>query len=541
MAFANSITVESDRQTVEFGDIVTLKITADFQVITGQLDLSKLNDQFEVLGSQRSNNLQMVNGDFKSSTTWLVQLLPKQEGQLVIPPFEFENVTSQPYPLTVTPLKVQHSGTALQPYFLESSVDTADPYIQEQVIYTLRFYHQGRYVDGMIRPPKFDNLMLETLKDQAVYQKQILGKNFTVYEWVYALYPQSSGKIVIDPPMFNGRIQYAGQLRSIKEFAKAIELDVQVEPSSFSEQSSNSWLPTQSLSLTDEWTQPTGDSIRIGDTLTQTITMNVQGLKTNQLPNLTLPSQSNYKVYPEKPISQEQPSTTGINSLKQFKRSIIPTKAGSLTIPEQVVYWWNTQTNQIEQTILPAKTFGIKGDLVEQQNLVDCTLPSQSLTATPGDGADGLKGSVSSVWPWLTALFAALWLATTAVFIRQKRQPKVAAMDPQQIAEENAQRQTQQAWSDIDSLCQLPPQTLYPELKKWLKKQYQIQHFSELNNPQLQTLIQQLEASLYSESPLDNQVIKQLAEALKTLEQTNPAGLSKSKQADSKLATLYKR
>ena len=50
LVFANSITVESDRQTVEFGDIVTLKITADFQVITGQLDLSKLDDQFEVLG-----------------------------------------------------------------------------------------------------------------------------------------------------------------------------------------------------------------------------------------------------------------------------------------------------------------------------------------------------------------------------------------------------------------------------------------------------------------------------------------------------------
>ena len=288
LVFANSITVESDRQTVEFGDIVTLKITADFQVITGQLDLSKLDDQFEVLGSQRSNNLQMVNGDFKSSTTWLVRLLPKQEGQLLIPPFEFENVTSQPYAINVTPLKVQHSGTALQPYFLESSVDTADPYIQEQVIYTLRFYHQGRYVDGMIRPPKFDKMMLETLKDQAVYQKQILGKNFTVYEWVYALYPQSSGKIVIDPPMFNGRIQYAGQLRSVKEFAKAIELDVQIEPPSFAEQSNNSWMPTQSLTLTDEWTQPTGDVIRIGDTLTQTITMKVQGLKASQLLNLTV-------------------------------------------------------------------------------------------------------------------------------------------------------------------------------------------------------------------------------------------------------------
>lgn len=543
VALANSITVESDRQNIEFGDIITLKITADFQVITGQLDLSALKDQFEVLGSQRSNNIQMINGDFQSSTTWLVQLLPKQEGQLVIPPFEFENVLSQPYTINVSPIKVEHSGTALQPFFLESSVDVATPYVQQQVIYTLRFYHQGRYVDGMIRPPKFEKMMLESLKEQTVYQKQIQGKNFTVYEWIYALYPQSSGKIAIDPPLFNGRIQYAGQLRSVKEFAKAIELDVQVEPPSFAEQATNSWLPTQSLTLADKWTQPTGDEIRIGDTLTQTITMSVQGQKASQLPNLTLLSQSNYKVYPEKPLSTERPSVSGINTVKQFKRSIIPTQAGTLTLPEQVVYWWNTQTNQLDKTVLPAKTFEVKGALVEQQNLVDCTLPSQGLTATPG-GTQGGTGTVSSIWPWLTALFAMLWLATVALFIKQKRQANAAVLSsatPQQVAEEQAKIKTQQAWSDIDSLCQLPPDSLYPALKQWLKKQHNIQHFSELNDTNLQALIQQLEASLYSESPLDSRVIDQLAEALKTFDSPNQAGLLKSQKAESKLATLYKR
>jgi len=537
--WAQSITVESDRQTIEYGDIFTLKITADYQVITGQLDLSILDDQFEVLGSQRSNNIQMVNGDFQSSTTWLVQLSPKKEGDLIIPPFEFENVQSDPYLLTVTPNKIEHSGTALQPFFLESSVDVANPYIQQQVIYTLRFYHQGRYVDGMIRPPKFDKMMLEVLKDQTVYQKQIQGKNFTVYEWIYALYPQSSGKVVLDPPMFNGRIQYAGQLRSVKKFAKAIELDIQVEPASYSQQATNSWLPTKSLTLTDNWTQPTGNQIRIGDTLTQTVTMTVQGLKVSQLPNLTLQAQANYKVYPEKPQSSERPSVNGISSIKQFKRSIVPTQVGTLTLPEQVVYWWNTETNQLDKTTLPAKTFEVKNALVEQQNLVDCTLPSQGLTATPG-GANSMQG-VSSIWPWLTALFALLWLATGALFIRHKRQAEVVTINPQQTAEELAKIQTQQACSDIDSLCKLPPNALYPALKQWLKKQHQIQHFSELNNPELQALIQQLEASLYSEKPLDDRVIEQLAEALKTLENTKSTGLLKSKQADSKLATLYKR
>jgi len=542
---ANAISVETDRQTVEYGDIVTLKITADFQVNAKALDLDVLESDFEVLGSQRSNNIQMINGDFQSSTNWVVQLLPKREGKLIIPEFELEGTKSLPYTLTVTPYIIQHEGTALKPFFLESTVDQTTPYIQEQVVYTLRFFHQGRYVDGMIRPPKFDKMLLEPLKEQSVYQKKIQGKNYTVYEWIYALYPQSSGEIKIDPPIFNGRIQYAGQLRPIKEFAKGITLDVIPEPALFKEQATNTWLPAKSLTLAETWTQPAGDLIRIGDTLTQTVTMTVQSIKASQLPNLTLLPQTDYKVYPEKPQSKEEASASGITSIKQFKRSIIPTKAGTLRLPERTVYWWNTQSNQLDKTTLPAKTFEIQTVVVEQQNLVDCTLPSQGLTATPDGKFNQPTRSVSSVWQWLSALLAVLWITTSIVLIRQKRQPKITQTSAVTQEAQDNQIKTQQAWSNIDVMCQLPADQLYPALKQWLKTEHQIQHFSELHNPSLQSLIQQLEASLYNESPLKHGAIEQLAEALKSLNEAkgkNSAGLLKSKtSADSKLADLYER
>ena len=542
LSWAKSVSVETERQTVEFGDIVTLKVSADFQVNANSLDLQSLEDQFEVLGTQRSNNIQLVNGDFKSSTNWIVQLLPKKEGQLTIPSFELEGVKSQPYTLNVTPIQVQHSGTALLPFFLEATVDQENPYIQQQVVYTLRFYHQGRYVDGMIRPPKFDKMLLEPLKEQSVYQKQIQGRNYTVYEWVYALYPQSSGEIKIDPPLFNGRIQYAGQLRSIKEFAKGIVLNVQPEPALFAEKATNSWLPAKSLSLAEDWTLPVGNTIKVGDTLTQTVTMNVQNVTASQLPNLKLLPQTNYKVYPEKPQSKEQATVSGINSVKQFKRSIVPTQAGTLTLPEQVIYWWNTDTNQLDKTVLPAKTFEINVAIIEQQNLVDCTLPSQGLTATPQGGITTETNNGFSIWTGLTALFTVLWLATSVLWLKQRRQTTSIATTETLNPAQSAPVKTQQAWSDIDSLCKLPIKALYPALKKWLKTEHQIQHFSELNNPTLQNLIQQLEASLYNESPLDNDLIKRLALALKQLDESKQTGLLKpNQQGASKLSELYER
>jgi len=275
------------------------------------------------------------------------------------------------------------------------------------------------------------------------------------------------------------------------------------------------------------------------------VTMTVQSIKASQLPNLTLLPQTDYKVYPEKPQSKEEASASGITSIKQFKRSIIPTKAGTLRLPERTVYWWNTQSNQLDKTTLPAKTFEIQTVVVEQQNLVDCTLPSQGLTATPDGKFNQPTRSVSSVWQWLSALLAVLWITTSIVLIRQKRQPKITQTSAVTQEAQDNQIKTQQAWSNIDVMCQLPADQLYPALKQWLKTEHQIQHFSELHNPSLQSLIQQLEASLYNESPLKHGAIEQLAEALKSLNEAkgkNSAGLLKSKtSADSKLADLYER
>lgn len=531
--WAKTLSVETDRQTVEFGDIITLKITADFQVISDQLNLDQLKDQFDVLGTQRSNNIQMVNGNFQSSTSWIIQLLPQQEGELIIPPFELENISSQPYSITVTPINVKHQGSALRPFFLESGVDQDKPYIQEQVIYTLRFYHQGRYVDGLIRPPKFDKMLVEELKEQSVYQKKIQGKNYTVYEWIYALYPQSSGQIQIDSPVFNGRIQYAGRLKQVKEFAKAIKLDVQSEPATYSQQASNSWLPAKSVTLEEEWSLPKGSEIRVGDTLTQVVTMSVEGQKANQLPNIKLLSQTDFKVYPEKPTSGESKSERGIVSVKQFKRSIIATKAGTLTLPEQVVYWWNTQTNQLEKTVLAAKTFQIEAAMIEQQNLVDCTLPSHDLKATPNGNLNVVQGSVSSIWQWLTALFAILWLATIGLWFKQKRDcdnRQAVSIDDT----ENSQIETQQAWSNLDSVCQQPANQLYPAIKQWLKTEHHIQHFAELENETLKQLLLQLEASLYNDETLSSETQNALCHALREFGKT-----TQTQAPTSKLKPLY--
>ncbi|MDG6774210.1 BatD family protein [Thiomicrorhabdus sp. ZW0627] len=531
-SWSDSLTVETDRQTVEFGDIVSLYVTADFQSTLGQLDLEPLKDQFEVLGSQRSNNIQMVNGDFQSSTRWLIQLLPKQAGELIIPPFKVGDATSQPYKLTVMPMQKSLTKGSLKPYFLEAKVSTDSPYVQGQVIYSLRFYYRGRLISGNIRPPEFGNALVESLKKESVFSKQIQGQAYTVYEWIYALYPQSSGELKVTTPVFTGRIQIDNHLKQIQAVANELTLKVKPEPETFKEQSTNPWLPAKRVKIDQKWNLPK-DEIRVGDTLTQTLTLNVDGLMANQLPTLTLDAQDGFKVYPDQPTTQEEKQQNGILSTKVIKRAIIPTQAGTLTLPEQSLYWWNTETDTLETTHIPGKTLKIleSADKTASQSGSGTEMLAHDLNAITPTAATGKASSNDLFWKISTTVFAILWLLTMGLWLMEKRRGKNIQENNRENLETDS-RQTEQAWSELDGLCKLSPPELYPAIKNWLRSQHGIKSFSELNDPALKAQLLQLEASLFNDKTFDETARSTLCEALEKLDRKHTSTLAESQLKD---------
>lgn len=534
-AAGKSLSVETERQIVEMGDVINLTLKADFQSTQGYLNLEKLKDQFEVLGTQRSNNIQIINGDFQSSTHWLVQLLPKQAGELIIPPFEVEGIQSQPYKLTVLPMQNSMQSGESEPFFMEALVSRSDPYVQSQILYTLRFYYRGRYQSGNIRPPAFGNALTHLLKDGDAFSKRIQGHAYTVHEWVYAIYPQSSGELVVDPPLFNGRIRYNGRLKQVNLKARPVTLKVRPEPKSFSKASENSWLPAEEVILNQSWNLPASGQIRVGDTLTQTVTLQVNGLKSNQLPDLKLPPGEHFKVYPDQPVTQEKPYANGVQSTQTLKRAIIPTQTGTLKIPKQTLHWWNTQTDQLERVTLPAKTLAV--------------LPAAQ--SASGDGKTGamtardLKSTSvqqiqttesTTLWPWVSALLGLLWLMTLGLWWRSrqalKKRGKMAELREQEEA-----RPHKPVSCEADQLCSLPESELYPAIKEWLKNDFGIAHMDQLADPTLKMAIQTLEAALFNGQVFSEKDRETLCHALKRFEK--PQNLADSAQKNNALKPLY--
>ena len=507
LAFANSITVQTDRQNVEMGDIITLSIQTDFQAKGTALDLTKLKDQFDVINQQQSNQIQIINGNYSSFTQWRIQILPKQAGSLMIPPFEIDGIQSKPYPIKVSEA-VYTDGNA--PYFLEAQTDKSKVHVQEQIIYTLRFYHKGSLISGNIRPPKFDDALVESLKEQSVFGKTINGQQYTVYEWQYAIFPQASGNLNIAGPSFTGLLHLRGKQKGVQALAKPTVIEVlaaEKGPAPY-------WLPATEVTLTQEW-QNIPKEIHVGDSLRRVITLDVTGLKASQLPTITTQNGSSYKVYADEAKTNQTLSAKGVQSIKLISQAIVPTEAGTIQLPDETITWWNTKTQQFEQTVLTSKpltVWPLNKDKTTQ--IPDITQAPQSTQKADNvmlgntqayqnryansqtSGLEDLLSLPVWIWPILLSVFVSLWLITLLLYLRTRKQIKTLnntiLTQPGNSTSAVKQIAFNHQW------CDMPLPEFYKELLRQLHDDLQIKSVDAIPMERLRKAIFQLEAHLFA-------------------------------------------
>ena len=504
LSMADSLKVETDRQNVEMGDIITLAIEADFQSKGSKLDLTLLEEQFDVINNQQSNQIEIINGSYNSFTRWRLQILPKQAGQLMIPPFELNGVKSKPYPINVSEAKY---ADGQQPYFLEAKIDKQQIYVQEQVIYTLRFYHKGSLINGNIRPPKFDNALVESLKEQSVFGKTIEGQQYTVYEWQYALFPQASGDFKIAGPSFTGLLHLRGKQKGVQSVAKDTVIKVLA-----AEKSPNPyWLPATSLTLNQEW-EDLPKTIYVGDSLRRIITLKVEGLKTTQLPTITTQNGSTYKVYADEAVNSQTLSEKGVKSIKLISQAIVPTQEGTLTLPDEAITWWNTEKSSFDTVTLKSQPLTIWPASNVNQNTIPPVTESSQIASNKlannsiesGQYRQPQSNQTSNemlsipfwVWPIMVAVLASLWLITLLFLLRTRKQLKAAGMNGSTINLDT--HSTTENYTFNHQWCEMPLPEFYKELLRQLHDDLHIKSVENIPIERLRNAVFQLEAHLFA-------------------------------------------
>jgi hypothetical protein len=399
---------ELERQQVEQGDLIHLRVIANFQTQTPGPDFSGLEADFELLGVSASNQLRVINGQFSATTEWDTQLIAKRPGRFTLPALEVEGARSQPLTLEVKP-----PSQALADYpisFLEAQVDRTDPYLQSEVIYTLRYYHLGTLIRGSIDPPQFEGALAERLRNQHSFERRVQGRTYRVYEWVYALYPQHSGEWVIPAQRFDGELLHQRQLRLVSEQTQALTLQVKPIPASYP--ANQPWIAAKSLKLEQHWGELNAP-LQVGDTLNRQIRLQAKGLKASQLPDPLWPQQPGLRLYTDPLEQSEHLEELSIFSVKTQHTVAVFQQAGPLNLQAIELPWWNTQTDQLEIARLAPRQFEV---LAKPEPLASPTLIAQPEVA----------GALNP-WPFISAALALAWFVTLYALWRVRRRPQPQA------------------------------------------------------------------------------------------------------------------
>lgn len=406
-----------DRDTVVLGETVTLNVEAD-GVTQLQPDLAPLAGNFKVVGSSSSSQLSLVNGEQSARTLWAVALEPLVEGVIGVPALEVGGERTEPLTLTVLPAPRGSQGRAGDDAFIEVEADVLDPYVQQQVRYTVRLFYAVQLLEGQLDEPQPDGARIQRLGNDASYQRTIGGRRYQVVERRYTLAAERSGRLQIPPPRFRGRSAGGGLFGAggglLAAIGDTLVLEVKPRPAGAAEP----WLPARELTLVDDSAAPP-DSLRVGEPLTVALRLSAQGLLAEQLPELSLPSVAGAQVYPDRESSQTRESGDGFVGERVRRFAIVPTQAGTLELPAVRISWWNTREDRAEVAELPARQIQVL------PAAAGATEPSSPLPGAAGEAGETAvptaADSAIRIWQAISAGLLLLWVATLAWALPRRR------------------------------------------------------------------------------------------------------------------------
>lgn len=195
------------------------------------------------LGESQINSFQFINGNAFNQSGIEVVLVADHEGEYTI---GSASITIDGKRYKTNPIKISvkkglkpktEGGKRLQGAFITTEVSEANPYLNQEVILTVKMYSRDYSILHRIRnyqEPDFNDLMAkfvsETLDDD---ERQVLINGTTFIQKIlarYVLFPQKAGEIEIDPFSINVLISGYYGAENVQLTSDPIRLNVKNLP-----------------------------------------------------------------------------------------------------------------------------------------------------------------------------------------------------------------------------------------------------------------------------------------------------------------------
>ncbi|MFA9419592.1 MAG: BatD family protein [Gammaproteobacteria bacterium] len=499
------ITVSIDRNPVHLNESFQIYFEADSS-IDEDPDFSSLQQFFSILNSSQSSNISVINGNYKRSIKWTLQAMPREAGTFTVPAIRFDNEKSRPFEVKVNPAR-QSTAPGDDGLIFELVSDRSSLYVQSQVVVTLRLMSDRNISDYKIGDMDFGGMdvVVEPLGDISQYQTKIDDRAYLVLEKKYALFPQHSGRLNIEP--IQAAVQLGSRSRSlfdpfqnsgkvVRLLSQGLTMEVLTKADSFKAQH---WLPSTGIQLTEDW-QGELDQLSAGLPVTRTITMTAEGLTAAQLPDLGQRDIRGINQYPDKPVLKDRRSGAGIVGKRQQKIALIATSGGRYTIPEISIPWWNLETEQLEFARIPSRTIDVQGG---EDAGSDAEVDAKPESTETAEVVAAAPARANQFWIWLSVFLAAGWiLSSLAWWLTRKRSMQQASdrEKPVEISLSKATRRLQQACASNNAMDARDAMLSWANALKPERRFTNLNQVARFFGDRLKQNIDALNQSLYSQA-----------------------------------------
>ena len=500
-AMAAELTSSVNRVQLALNETLNLTLEYNQQVDTRELDLSALNQDFEILNSSTQSQVSIINGKQDVSTRWTLVLLPKRSGNLVVPSLQINGNFSDAISLQVSAASA--AGARSQPLSVEMSLDSSSGYAQEERILTLK----------LVASPQVSNLSGDTLVvegadsqliSQERYAEMVDGVNWQVIQWRYALFFDEPGDYEIPAQVFSGLVNTNRSVfdpfgsNGQRMVARAPELSLRIEPAP----AEGAWFAAKDVQIQADW--PNGRTeARVGEPLTRTLTVMAFGQRPQAIPPLPTADSDSFRQYADQPELLNETSSQSLVGVRRETAALVPTRAGELQLPEIRLDWWDTDEQTWKVAVLPAETISVL-----PANLTDSLAPPAQSAGAGTSGANMGTGQQPYFWYSLTTGLALICLLL-AVEVVRLRQRGVIESVAGKTSQDNLETVREAAvWRELQkSLRSTDAARIQHNLKKWVAnlwpdaKKAPMQLLAEhLNEPACDE-IRQIDACLYGATP----------------------------------------
>jgi hypothetical protein len=472
----------------------TVQLTLEHDGQTNDLpDLGALKQDFDVVSTSRGSSVQIINGSMSSHVRLELLLSPKHSGVIRIAPIAWGNEHSDALTVNVGGgnggsaggASAAGAGSGNAPsagstsssgkVFMETSVDTRQPYVQAGVQMTVRLFAAVPLYHADLDVPSSSDVLVQRIGSDHTETQIKNGERYQVIERQYELFPQHSGPITLPSPVLNaqipvevrsnalgdpfrdlfGNLPFNNLMMSTKQIrvnGDAIQVNVLPRPAA---DNNAYWLPARNVSIKADW-HPQEGRAAVGDPITVDLHLTAQGLTAAQLPDLNalLKLPPGLKAYPDQAKLENTTEANALVGKRDQSIALIADQPGEFKVPDLTIEWWDTATNQARELTVPGRTLHIAPAASSGAAPSPIAVPPM---AGPVAGADvsppPAQSTPAAPWRWISLALGGIWIATLVAwfFSARGRAPQPTAKE--RPASEGARLSVAEARANFQAAC----------------------------------------------------------------------------------------